>query len=286
LRELIGKLLASQIYKRPIFIEGASRSGTSVLLQAIGKHRHILSTTGEAPLLTSIGGIVHLFEYENLIVRKYYNESLKFEKKYLYDRMRGLSFEIACGSYWGAKFLVKKLIENPNRFAQKKRWAAKTFPNEKVAKGLLHLFPQAKFVHIVRNGLEVVGSLMRFRGFRDRSFDENCRRWKNNICEQQYLKSLDAAITVKHEDLVGEPQTFFSRIFHFLGEPDDRDVSKFVSRTIVHPLDQPTQTTSIGVKQEFLSRKPAYLKWTQEERKTFKDVCSEAMDVAGYDMPF
>ena len=285
MRRLLGKILATQIFRQPVFIVGGSRSGTSILLQALGKHPHILSTPGEAPLLTSMGGLVCLLENGNPITRKYYNESLRFEKIYLYEILRRLSFEIACGPNWGVTFLIKNIMVNPLRFFLKRRWAAKTFPNEKVTDGLLHIFPKAKLIHIIRNGLEVVGSSMKFRGFRGQSFEENCNRWRNTIYSMRYLQNLEIALTVRHEELVSEPQFFFNKIFRFLNEPENENVSAFVSSTVVHPLDQPTQD-GIKAKQVFQCRRPAYQEWSIEQRRTFIDVCADAMVEAGYEIPF
>lgn len=60
---MIGKLLSSAIIGSPIFVVGGSRSGTSVLVQALGKHKLIYSFKGEAPFITDIGGMVHNLEY-------------------------------------------------------------------------------------------------------------------------------------------------------------------------------------------------------------------------------
>ena len=84
----LGKSLTRRFFHHPIFIVGDSRSGTSALLQALGKHPLILSMPGEAPLITSIGGMAHLFEFADDITKGYYLQSLKFTKTYLYRNLR------------------------------------------------------------------------------------------------------------------------------------------------------------------------------------------------------
>jgi hypothetical protein len=281
----IGKLLSKKLFMSPIFIVGASRSGTSVLLQALGKHRHILNTPGEAPLLTSMGAIVHLFEYEHAITKEYYNQSLRFKKTYLYDYIRRLSFEIACGPHYGAKLLIREAINCPWQFFSKSKWAAKTFPNEKAAKGLLTLFPKSQFLYIVRNGVDVVTSTDKFKGFSGISFENNCKRWRDNIYTFGYLTNFDAALLLRHEDLVDNPYRFFSSVFNFLGEFNDPNASKFAASTIIHPLDQPTQN-GVSVRESLRAREASFSDWSKEQKKIFRDVCAEAMKVAGYEIPF
>ncbi|MBN2320606.1 MAG: sulfotransferase [Acidobacteria bacterium] len=280
-----GRLLASRIYRRPIFIIGGSRSGTSVLLQAVGKHTHILSTPGEAPLLTSMGGIVHYFEHADSRQRKYYNNSLRFKKEYLYQWLRRLSFEIAGGKNWGFKFLYSEMVRNPFKYFAKNRWAAKTFPSEKVAGGLLHLFPEAKFLYIVRNGIDVVTSSSKFHAFRDNSFEDNCRRWRNSIHSYSFLNRFESALILRHENLVTDPGKFFSSVCRFLGEPEEQGLSAFVEGTIVHPLDQETQK-GVAVRDKLLSRPKGYLDWSLEQKELFKNLCGEAMAESGYEIPF
>ena len=166
MKAVLGKLLTRQFFYRPIFVVGDGRSGTSVLLQALGKHPLILSTPGEAPLITSVADIVHLLEYAQKPTRQYYAKSLRFTKSYLYDNLRRMCFEIAMGEAYGFKLCMTYPNCHFTSLVRKRYWCAKTFPPENIMKGLLKLYPSAKLIYILRNGIEVVQSKMRFHGFR------------------------------------------------------------------------------------------------------------------------
>lgn len=173
---IIGKYLTRKFINYPIFVVGDGRSGTSVLLQALGKHPLILSMPGEAPLITSMGAIISRLELTDDTKREYYKNALKFDKTYLYEHLQRLSFEIAGGKNYALRMLMKNLLPNPSLLMRKRYWAAKTFPNENIANGLMKLYPKAKFIYIIRNGIDVVQSKTRFSGFRDNDFRQHCEQ--------------------------------------------------------------------------------------------------------------
>ena len=137
--DLIGKLLVRNIFEHPIIVVGASRSGTSILLQALGHHPLILAMRGEAPFLTTVGGSAHLFEYsEN---KDYYLDSIKTSKEYLYSQLKKIGFEIAAGPHYGLRQMAKGFLGHGGSPLGRRYWAAKTFPSEPVTHGLIKLYP-------------------------------------------------------------------------------------------------------------------------------------------------
>lgn len=282
MNNLIGKALTNRCFHNPIFIVGASRSGTSVLLRAIGKHPMILSMSGEAPFITSIGGCAYYFEFGD--ARDYYLKSLKFSKEYLYEYLRRLCFEYAAGKNYGLKLIVKGLLGRDISYLKKRYWCAKTFPDYKVSKGLMRLYPKVKFIYIIRNGCDVVQSRTKFSGFRQQAFEEQCRGWVRSMKNFRYLLSLESAIEVRHEQLVTRPEELFQNIFNFLGVENHEGPVNYVRNNIVHPLEKPTQG-AINVEKFFSERKPSYESWSPEQREIFKRICGGSMREAGYAMP-
>ena len=107
--ELAGKLATARFINRPIFIVGASRSGTIVLLKAMGRHTQILSTPSEDPFITDIGGMVHSLEFCDEVERQYYRETLRISQDYLYGRLRRLALESALGPHFGLRYLATRV---------------------------------------------------------------------------------------------------------------------------------------------------------------------------------
>ena len=110
IKSWIGKSLSSRVFNNPVFIVGAGRSGTTVLLKALGQHQLILAMQGEAPFITSVGGSVYLFEYADS--KEYYLKSLRVSKKYLYGTLKRMAYEVAAGEYYGCNFMLKQFKDN------------------------------------------------------------------------------------------------------------------------------------------------------------------------------
>ncbi len=238
---------------------------------------------GEAPFITSVGGAAYLFEYAS--DRDYYIASLRYPKEYLYHSLRTLCFEYAAGKHYGLKLVLKGILDGDRSHLNKDYWCAKTFPDTKVAKGLIKLYPNVKFLYIIRNGYDVVHSRTKFSAFSHQDFEKHCREWSNAVDKYGYIKHLQCATMVRHENLVQHPEQFFENIFKFLGVQNHPRPSTYVRNNLVHPLDKPTQTVT-NVKETFSKRQPPYETWSQEQCEIFKNICGGKMEEVGYDIPF
>jgi hypothetical protein len=277
----LGKAASSSYINNPVFVVGASRSGTSVLLQALGHHSNIISCPGEAPFLTSIGGAVAQFEFAE--GKDYYNASLSCSKNYLYEALRKLALETSSGEHYGLKHYAKYCLSR-RRPKRPRYWSAKTFPTHRGADALCALFPGARFVYIVRNGLEVVQSMSKYSGFRGQDFADHCRAWATSVDTFGYLADYPKAIATRHKELLNEPEFMFRRVFNFMNLQDERNATEFVQSTVVHPLDRKTEQRQ-EAKREFEERPAPYAEWTTEQKKIFLDICSAPMERSGYQIP-
>lgn len=281
IKDLLGSFLTRKCLDSPIFIVGAGRSGTSILLQALGKHPAILSFPGEAPFLTSIGGNASLFDpilnKENV---EYYRSSLKIDIDHLYNLLGKLGIEIAGGKYYGMRNILKSAWTNKS-FTSKNHWSAKTAPTEKVANGLLNIYPNARFIYIVRNGIDVVHSRTKFHGFCDNEFQQHCHAWSNSITKYRYLIHHNRAVCVRHENLLSDPVEFFNEIFDFLNLEYTNKCTEYVIKTLVHPLNQNSQY-SVNAIEQLKSRESPFSSWTTDQQNVFFSICSEAMADMNY----
>jgi hypothetical protein len=282
----IGKKLSSILINKPIFVVGGSRSGTSVLVQALGKHKQIYCFKGEAPFITDIGGMVHNLEYAPERELAYYKNSLRVSHDYIYENLRRLSYESAFGKNYGLVRMLKDMAHGEFNPMTKRFWCAKTFPNENVAKGLTKLFPKGKFILIHRNGIDVVHSRTQFQGFRDLDFRRQCEEWARSSNQFAYLLKHEDAITIKHADLIDDAHSVFRQICVHLEIGYDSGPAEFTSTHQVHPLSAVSTATDVNVKEIMRQRVPAEESWTAEQRQIFKEVCAEAMDHMGYVIPF
>ncbi len=286
IQDAIGGLLAHRVEDRPIFVVGGSRSGTSVLLHALGRHRRIYSFNGEDPFLTDVGGMVFDLAFADDRELEYYSSSLRVSQSYIFKALKKLAYESAFGRHYGLYRMAKDMVNGGYNVLTKTHWSAKTFPVKKVAQGLLKLYPSARFVMIHRSGIDVINSRTKFHGFKELDFRRQCEEWARSINTYSYLIDFDQAITVRHSDLLDAPENLFKRVFEFIGLEYDSVPAHFARTNHVHPLDKVANESDVDVRTLMASRQPAHADWSEQQRDIFREVCSEPMAKMGYEIPF
>lgn len=285
LLEKTAAFVARRFIQRPIIVVGGSRSGTSVLTHALGKHPEIYSYNGEAPFITDIGGMVHGLEYADATELEYYHNALRISHAYIYAELRQLAFESAFGPAYGFRGMARDFFKGDFR-PSATRWCAKSFPSRVVADGLQRLFPDVRFVMIHRSGIDVVHSRTKFHGFKDMDFRAQCEDWARSIRDFGYLTDYPSAMAMRHQDILDRPQAVFREVFSFLELPDHPGAADYCQNNQVHPLEARQTESHVDVKTRMASRPPAYEAWTEQQKDIFRESCGEAMENMGYSMPF
>ncbi len=98
-----------------------------------------------------------------------------------------------------------------------RRWLEKTPGNVFAFHRTLEAFPDARFVHLVRDGRDVVDSLVR----RSHTPFRAATRWLCAVAAAQELSSLPGFYELRYESLVQAPESELRRLCAFLGEPFD-----------------------------------------------------------------
>ena len=269
---------------RPVFVVACGRSGSTALCNGLGAHPQVLMA-GEAPLIHKFGEAAH--DYACGQNPQYAQKTVALESGRLRRELRRLSYTSALGLGLGLDVRPRHARRRTSALTggrHLRSWGAKAFPAEKAAEGLLWLFPQAKFVYLFRNGLDVVQSMTKFGSFSELEFERRCRFWSDRVFRYDYLRHHERAETVRFEQFVEDDAATFERLLDHLALPPDAAPARFTSTTLVHPLDQPT--AQADPKAELAKRGRAYEAWTDEQKEVFKRVCSDAMAHLGYDVPF
>ena len=125
------RLVPDTLYKldRPIFVVGCSRSGSSIFVELYGRHAHIANFSEAA----------QLFELE------YYEPTIDHYK----TNEDGTEFE---------RFRVRAFLGLVTRLRRKKRLVNKHPQNSLRIEYLKSVFPDARFIHLIRDGRAVVHS--------------------------------------------------------------------------------------------------------------------------------
>jgi hypothetical protein len=279
----IGRWLTRRMIENPVFVVGAGRSGTSVLMQSLGCHPAVLSMEVESPFIPYLGYLAHPFALrEN---RRYHLESMQIPLDYAFEHFRRLCLECAMGADYGLHGIGARPGVLLGLLSRYRHWCAKTFPNAEEAESLTVLFPHVKFLYIFRNGIEVVNSRAHFRGMRGLPFHEHCEIWARHVEKYDYLHGMAQALPVRHEDLVEKPEATLNGILRHIGLADNDKPAQFLRTTLVHSLDQRTQT-NVDALQTLRERPRAHETWSREEKRVFARLCGTGMARLGYELPF
>ena len=280
-KEKIGKAIVSKYIDKPIFVVGCGRSGTTALGNAIGMHPNIRSTAIEAPLINHFAGVFQ--HYCCCDVADYVQNATQIRGDELRERIKKDMYEVVWGEYYGLRSAIREYLQSfGNQIYD--RWLVKAFPNEREWDGLRGLFPEAKFVYIYRNGIDVVNSMTKFGWFSKQSFKKLCEFWVRHMNRYSYLEDGGRAVVIRYEHFLNDPEAVLKKIYGYMDYEMENGSLEYAQTRIVHPLDKPDINGS--PKDIITKRQPAYLSWSNEQKNVFKKVAGEMMERYQYDMPY
>lgn len=180
------------------------------------------------------------------------------------------------------------------RLRGRTRWAEKTPRNVLHLSYIFDRFPQARFIHMVRDGRDTVCSLRTHPRFKlvdgrlvprntRRPLERCIRRWVTEVRAGLEFRHDPRYLEVRYEDLVQRPRETLETVFAFLDEPFDERVLSFhqasgSSRDVQNfpqnwEATQPLYTRALSRWQTDLSR---------EEIDTFKRMAGPLLVELGY----
>lgn len=211
----------AEIYRQPVFILSCARSGSTMLRCIVDTHPDLCS-----PGHLSLGALCsHLYET-------------------VYYSLGGLSNIDSVAQRESLSILeTRKVVDDIlGRYAKgkgKKRWCEKSTVNIDFLPLIEKVFPDAKYICLYRNGLDVAYSCMKFNpmGFMSELSPYIEKSPDNFVCAMlsywqekvdkliDFEKShLDQCIRINYEALVSNPEEVLKKMFIFLGESWDRSL--------------------------------------------------------------
>lgn len=223
--------------KPPVFLIGSPRSGTTLLHQMFD-HHPAFALPFESKYIVVFHNNLHEFGDLNDVKNR---ESLivsieKFMRNAWLERdhdewMPGLIAAApelareAPPSYAGVMETIYRYFSCQRG---RERWGDKMATFRRCMPTIVDLFPDAKIVHIIRDGRDVASSILPL------SFGPNtayvaAKKWRNFI-----EHGLDFAArhprqvyTVRYEDLIDDPEKYLREICDFVDEPFHEDMLQF-----------------------------------------------------------
>jgi hypothetical protein len=260
----------------PVFIIGSPRSGTTMLARALAQHSHFWGS-GESNILYSLYGNGQI---EAAL------ERLRGRSSYSWMRQEGVT-EDTLLSHLGLG--INSLFSSRSGG---RRWIEKTPINTLMADALAAMFPDALFIHILRDGRDVVASMERF--FQAHSperqqemvgqgriprwaadFAASCRTWRRYVeaASDFAARVPDRAYTVRYERLAAEPVAELTGLFAFLGVPGEAPPSEFIRSRRVNSSFSRSRSRP---------EEPVWTSWSPQQRLTFWETAGTTMEQSGY----
>lgn len=267
----------SAVCPNPVFVIGAPRSGTTVLAAALAQHSDFW-TSDESFFMFQLFGMDRAEHSFRRWSSRPCSSWLRTEQV---TREEFLGF---LGLGLNALFSSR---------SQGKRWIDHTPHHGLMAAVLADMFPGAAFLHILRDGRQVVNSMvhvartlatneleqMRSANFLppwEHNFREACKVWKRDAeAAEEFCRHCPGrCLTIRHDRLEDDPSETLRQTLAFLKAPYDEAPAAFVQTRRINSSFQ-------GKADPEMRRRP-WQRWTAEQRRTFVEEAGDALVRFGF----
>jgi hypothetical protein len=249
-------------YERPIIIGGCGSSGTTLLKTMLDSHKNI-----------ACGHEISFFDHPRLFSTGKEDLHRMFLEQDFSDLTDGLIVPIKTqyGDTFGLfvpnsgrlyhdfaktnqmfemakdiKHFINLFLSNFADISGKKRWAEKTPNNIFCIKEIMDFFPDAKFVHVIRDGRDTALSLHMSRGY---DLISAVIRWILSIEAGIRHRGNPRYYEIRYEDLVLDTKNTLRELMDFLEDDYDPSMLNFEEAGKDNPMNYgstPIFTKSIG----------------------------------------
>lgn len=277
----------------PVFIVGAPRSGTTLLQFMLRSHPNISLPSAESHFIVPLARRAEEFApFTEDSLRRLYETIGQMRQAFVREDLHGIHFDpgaLAHGAFAAQRTrfagAVSYLFECNADGEGKGRWGDKT-PYYALHLPLLNLlFPEARFIHIVRDGRDCAVSMLA-RRFDLKIYNvlDAAQVWSRYVATARrdgYLLGPDRFLEFRYEDLLADPKKTVRGICEFLDEPFSEDVIEFRKpraqsgkRPKTPLLRQPVQSDNAGKWRSAMNPRQVYV---------FEALAGELLDRYGYE---
>lgn len=205
----------------PFFILGSGRSGSTLLRMILSAHSR-LTIPPESYFLIPL---LEQFSGQNVLGTDEVNKAVDIiTASYRWPdfKMDADQFRQTANALQQPRLrdILDVIYKAQTQREGKLRWGDKTPPYIKILPQIAVLYPDAKFIHLVRDGRDVSESFRR-TGWYGRWLHDNTQEWKQAILAYEAYRQSDLApriLNVRYEDLVLDLEKTVETIMAFLDE--------------------------------------------------------------------
>jgi hypothetical protein len=222
-----------------LFLVGCPRSGTTLLQSLLAAHTDIISFP-ESRYYSNIIPSRPIFKQLGLALPRARSKFFSFLKMIGHSEMHTYlpRFAVSIRQYSHAFIAV---LDTVARQQNQRVWLEKTPRHLNFIDDIEALVPDAKFIHIVRNGEDVIASLFE-------TANQNPEAWPSipindlNHCIDRWIQSIQLSqryvgaphhILVRYEDLVQDPSHVLKALCAFIGLPFEAQMLKRYTESAV-----------------------------------------------------
>lgn len=234
--DVIFEHTACHTRRDPVFVIGFARSGTSLTCRLLRRYLKVsfgtesqfiiryyrnLHVYGDLSQEANVRGLLGDIAGERFFARCHHNWGFVFNREKAFVGLRERT-------YAGVLDAIFSQLAEHNRMS---RWGDKTPGYNSDLPLLLRLFPNAQFIHVVRDGRDVALSIPK-TSFGPTNACETAMQWKPALrAIEAFSRTLraDQFFELRYEDLIEQPVTRLMEIAGFLGIDDsDRRLAGYL----------------------------------------------------------
>lgn len=214
---------------RLVFILGSGRNGSTLLARLLNQHREIFLPPEQYALPYSLAQRIfrpsepwrrYCEKQLNLYFKN--NQHWQWEDKEKSDLIKAAQ-ELP-KSVQNPGNLFRLLLEHYQaKFDERVLFSGDHSPiSTEFHPYVLHQFPKAHYIFLVRHPFDVILSYSKLEGNRSQSWKKACKKWNRSIDAYESLKAKGLRLHVlKYEDLVNSNEVCMQEIYQFLGLPPE-----------------------------------------------------------------
>lgn len=285
--------MSNNFLENPIFIIGNPRSGTTLL-------QLLLTSNPEIFIPTECGFMIHLydkykyFKFDKEIVLEFIDDVVKCKKFELWKLNKNslLQYCIARkpNNYKELSSCVYEYYGKIN-YPNCTIWGDKNNYYLNYIKDINKIFPNARFIHIIRDGRDVACSYKDMYKLKDIKYAPNlptniediANEWKNNICtirESFNYLNWNNVLEIRYEDLVKDKNNTLKEICNFLEINYTNSMLDFYKYNLEKELVPKEFDAWKSMNKSEINTSRLY-RWkkelTKEEIKLFESICIDVL---------
>ena len=247
---------------RRTFVVGCPRSGTTVVQAMLARHPEVFTLPETAFFLRLLGGTAYRWgDRDAKAPRERLARRLGLARRYgrreFLDLQRSLLGTLPPHSHapWREDTCATRffeILDNLTERASRSMWIEKTPAHLLYLDDIEHYLPDARFVHVIRPGIDVMASLLdaNMRYDASNAFGGDLARWVGRWNRAAEIHRAHIGSPHHHfvflEDLTRDPDGEWQRLCQFLELPAEARLDEACKQTISYPELEPWKQAALS----------------------------------------